>query len=167
MEIKCYDNILIVECNRHKNIKYFNSLSNGKWIDINGKNHFAITNSLDNEGALQKIISRIKDEDGKIVDKYNNMAIKVKEEYYKSFDCKPINFNFEGELKPKVNNNRSDKSSMGSLSSSVYDTSSSDGFPSPGTPGTKTEDDDDDLQYIIRKLQELEDRIENLEGKDL
>lgn len=164
MEIKCYDGILIVECNRHKYVKYFNSLSHGKWIDINGKNHFAITYSNENEEALKKIVATIETEDNKVVDKYNNISIKIKEEYYKSFDCKPVNFNFNAELQSK----EEDKRSVGSLSSSVYDTtSSSDGFPSPVTPG-KTKDDgddsDDDFQYIFKKLQELEERIEHLEG---
>jgi hypothetical protein len=57
------------------------------------------------------------------------------------------------------------------LSSSVYDddtTSSSDGFPSPGTPGIKKkksedDDEDDDFEFIISKMNELEERIEKLE----
>lgn len=166
MEIKCYDGILIVECNRHKNVKYFNSLSHGKWIDINGKNHFAVTYTNENEEALKKIVATIDVEDNKVVDKYNNISIKIKEEYYKSFDCKPVNFNFNAELQVK----EEDKRSVGSLASSTYDTSSSDGFPSPVTPGKKKEDNndgddsDDDFQYIFKKLQELEERIEHLEG---
>ena len=99
-----------------------------------------------------------------VVNKYNNnIEMKIKEEYYKSFNSRPINFS--AELK------RRSKTSAVSLSSSVYDddtSSSSDGFPSPGTPGKKKksegdDDEEDDLDFIINKMNELEERIERLE----
>ena len=163
MEIKCYDeDILIVKCNRYKYSSHFKTLK-GKWIDIKGKNHFAISKKY--ESDLQKIVDDIKTDEE--TSKYSrNDVLKIKEEYYKSFDCKPINFG--GELNCS---NRS-KKSVGSLSSSSYGdcSSSSDGFPSPETPGKKEEedeeeDDDIDFEFMMDKLCELEKRIEKLEKK--
>jgi hypothetical protein len=167
MEIKCYDDdILIIECNRLKYSSRFQTLK-GKWIDINGKNHFAVGKKY--EAELSSIVEDIKKEKEKEHEKeskYNNTeSLKLKEEYYKSFNCKPIDFN--NELKVG-----SGKKSIGSLSSSSYGSSSSDGFPSPETPGKKGEDeyedDDDDeldLEFIIDKLHELEKRIMKLEKR--
>lgn len=160
MEIKNYDDMIVVECNRDKYSHLFQPLmSDSKWIEINGKNFFAT--SITNFVQLRTIVDDINKRDV-VVDKYNNnIEMKIKEEYYKSFDSRPINFS--AELK------RRSKRSAVSLSSSVYDddtSSSSDGFPSPGTPGKKTKDDDDeedDLDYLINKMNELEERIEKLE----
>ena len=157
MKIKYYDDILIVECDKHKYSHHFKTLK-GKWIDVNGKNHFAVTKEYEN--LLNKIVDDINTEEcNNEVQKYNNnLTLKVKEEYYKSFNSKPINF---GELKG------SEKRSRHSLSSSSYGgSSSSDGFPSPETPGKEKEDDedeDDDFQYIFEKLEELEKRLEKVE----
>ena len=168
MEIKCYDDdILIIECNRLKYSSRFQTLK-GKWVDINGKNHFAIGKKY--EAELSGIVDEIKKEKEKEHEKeskYNNTeSLKLKEEYYKSFNCKPIDFNNE----LKVGGS---KKSIGSLSSSSYGSSSSDGFPSPETPGKKctddeNDDDDDDeldLEFIIDKLHELEKRIMKLEKR--
>jgi hypothetical protein len=165
MEIKNYDDMIVVECsNKDKFGPLFTPLMHkgSKWIQISGKNFFATT--IDNYTHLKMIVENIQKTDD-AVDKYNSIDLKLKEEYYKSFDCRPLHFS--AELR-----RRSRKSSK-SLSSSVYDdeTSSSDGFPSPGTPGKKrTQDDDDDdddshsdLEYIINKINELEDRIDKLE----
>ena len=170
MKIKSYDDILIVECNRQKYSKRFNHIK-GKWIDINGKSQFAVSKEFEKE--FQEIVDEINSEE-KQVNKYNNnIALKVKEEYYKSFNCKPENFGF-GEL--ELSKDDDGDRSIGSLSSSSYGSSSSDGFPSPETPGKeKDEDDDDDdddeeeeeddFEYVMDKLNELEKRIEKLERK--
>lgn len=164
MEIKNYDDMIVVECNRDKYSHLFQSLmSDSKWIEINGKNFFAT--SITNNVQLLIIVDDINKRDI-VVNKYNNnLEMKIKEEYYKSFDSRPMNFS--AELK------RRSKRSVVSLSSSVYDdddtTSSSDGFPSPGTPGIKKnkkegeEEEEDELEYIINKMNELEERIEKLE----
>jgi hypothetical protein len=164
MEIKNYDDMIVVECNEDKLRDRFNRLLTGKsrWIQISGKSFFATT--MDNYQALRLIVDEINSLDD-VVLKYNSkLEMRLKEEYYKSFDCRPLHFS--AELRKRS------KKSMKSLSSSVYDddtTSSSDGFPSPGTPGVKQKkdrDDDDEvdnLEYIIDKLNELEDRIEKLE----
>ena len=169
MEIKCYDDdILIIECNRFKYSKRFQNLK-GKWIDINGKNHFAVGKKYESE--LTRIVDDINKEketekEHEKESKYNNTeSLKLKEEYYKSFNCKPIDFSSELKV--------GSKKSIGSLSSSSYGSSSSDGFPSPETPGKKASDDDDDdddddeldLEYIIDKLHELEKRIMKLEKR--
>jgi hypothetical protein len=165
MEIKNYDDMIVVECNKDKFGHLFTPLllKGSKWIDISGKNFFATT--IDNYSQLKLIVDNISRSDI-VVDKYNsNIELKLKEEYYKSFDCRPLHFSAE------LRRNRRSKTSAKSLSSSVYDdddTSSSDGFPSPGTPGRKKRDDDDDdsqsdLDYIINKINELEERIEKLE----
>lgn len=165
MEIKNYDDMIVVECNRDKFAHLFQPLmANSKWININGKSFFAT--SITNFVQLRIIVDEINMKDI-VIDKYNNnIEMKIKEEYYKSFDSRPINFS--AELK------RRSKRSHVSLSSSVYDddtTSSSDGFPSPGTPGVKKkeieDDDEDDLDYIINKMNELEERIEKLEENKL
>lgn len=162
MEIKNYDDMIVVECNREKYSHLFQPLmSDSKWIDINGKNFFATT--VNNFVRLRMIVDDINKKDV-VVNKYNNnIEMKIKEEYYKSFNSRPINFS--AELK------RRSKTSAVSLSSSVYDddtSSSSDGFPSPGTPGKKKksegdDDEEDDLDFIINKMNELEERIERLE----
>ena len=162
MEIKNYDDMIVVECNREKYSHLFQLLmSDSKWIDINGKNFFATT--VNNFVRLRMIVDDINKKDV-VVNKYNNnIEMKIKEEYYKSFNSRPINFS--AELK------RRSKTSAVSLSSSVYDddtSSSSDGFPSPGTPGKKKksegdDDEEDDLDFIINKMNELEERIERLE----
>ena len=163
MEIKCYDgDILIVECNRHKYSKRFKNLK-GKWIDISGKNHFAIAKKYEDE--LSEIVYEITNEIKDSESKYSNPeSLKLKEEYFKSFNCKPINFLSELKL-----DSMSKKKSIGSLSSSSYGSSSSDGFPSPETPGKKDDDDDDDdevdVEYILDKLHELEKRIVKLEKR--
>jgi hypothetical protein len=164
MKIKCFDDILIVECDKTKHADTFKSLK-GKWIDVNGKNQFAVTK--DNEAELRKIVNDINGDDSEI-QKYNkNLTMKVKQEYYKSFDSKPINF---GELK-------GEKKMIRSLSSSTYASSSSDGFPSPKTPGKEKsegeddesddeeDDDDDDIEYLLEKVEELEKRIQKLEKR--
>jgi len=160
MEIKNYDDMIVLECSREKYSHLFEPLmSDSKWIDINGKNFFAT--SITNFVRLRMIVDDINKKDV-VVNKYNNnIELKIKEEYYKSFDSHPINFS--AELK-----RRRSKTSAVSLSSSVYDddtSSSSDGFPSPGTPGKKKsdEDEEDDLEFIINKMNELEERIERLE----
>lgn len=157
MEIKNYDDMIVLECSREKYSHLFQPLmSDSKWIDINGKNFFATT--VNNFVRLRMIVDDINKKDV-VVNKYNNnIEMKIKEEYYKSFDSRPINFS--AELK------RRSKNSAVSLSSSVYDDSSSDGFPSPGTPGKKKSeggDEEDDLDFIINKMNELEERIERLE----
>lgn len=164
MKIKSYDDIILVECDKKKHYYLFESLEGGKWIEIDGKSQFAISKSA--EEQVTKIINLYTTQNPKL-DKYNKDASLIaKEEYYKSFDSKkPIDFN-------KINT----KKTIRSLSSSVYDSSSSDGFPSPRTPGrcdTSEEDggDDDDeededneeLDFIVEKLEELEKRIERLE----
>lgn len=166
MEIKNYDDMIVVECNEDKLKDRFNRLLTGKsrWIEISGKSFFATT--MDNYQSLRLIVDEINSLED-VVSKYNsNLEMRLKEEYYKSFDCRPLHFS--AELRKRS------KKSLKSLSSSVYDddtTSSSDGFPSPGTPGVKhkkdRDDDDevDNLEYIIDKLNELEDRIEKLEEK--
>lgn len=163
MKIKCFDDILIVECDKYKYADTFKTLK-GKWIDVNGKNQFAVTKEFESE--LRKIVDTINGDDSEI-QKYNkNLTMKVKEEYYKSFDSKPINF---GELK-------GDKKSIRSLSSSTYASSSSDGFPSPKTPGKEKsegeddesddeDDEDDDIEYLLEKVEELEKRIQKLEKR--
>jgi hypothetical protein len=160
MKIKCFDDILIVECDKYKHADTFKTLK-GKWIDVNGKNQFAVTKEFESE--LRKIVDTINGDDSEI-QKYNkNLTMKVKEEYYKSFDSKPINF---GELK-------GDKKSIRSLSSSTYASSSSDGFPSPKTPGKEKSDDesdeeddeDSDIEYLLEKVEELEKRIQKLEKR--
>lgn len=172
MKIKYFDDILIVECDKYKYANHFKNMK-GKWIDVNGKNQFAVTK--DYESDLIKIVDEINGDDTEIQKYNNNLTMKVKEEYYKSFDSKPINF---GELK-------ADKKSIRSLSSSTYASSSSDGFPSPKTPGKEKsegggdvdgdgeegesgeeeEDEDDDFEYIFEKLEELEKRIKKLEKR--
>lgn len=162
MKIKYYDDILIVECDKYKYSNHFKNLK-GKWIDVNGKNQFAVTKEFETD--LCKIVDEINGDDTEIQKYNNNLTMKVKEEYYKSFDSKPINF---GELK-------GDKKSIRSLSSSTYASSSSDGFPSPKTPGKgegeeeegeeEDEDEDDDIEYIFDKLEELEKRIQKLEKR--
>jgi hypothetical protein len=163
MEIKNYDDMIVVECNRDKFAYLFEPpMSESKWIDINGKNFFAT--SITNFAQLRIIVDEI-NKRNVVVNKYNNnLEMKIKEEYYKSFDSRPINFS--AELK-----RRRSKTSAKSLSSSVYDddtSSSSDGFPSPGTPGKKKnsegdDEEEDDLDYLINKMNELEERIEKLE----
>ena len=162
MEIKSYDDMIVLECNRDKYCHLFRPLmTNSKWIEINGKNFFATT--IDNYSQLRLIVEEIK-RNNVVIDKYNNnMEMKIKEEYYKSFDSRPLNFS--AELK-----RRRSKTSTKSLSSSVYDddtSSSTDGFPSPGTPGKKSskndDEEDDELEYIINKINELEERVEKLE----
>lgn len=165
MEIKCYDSdILIVECNRYKYSKRFRNLK-GKWIDISGKNHFAVAKKYEDE--LTEIVNDIKKEIEDSVSKYSKPeSLKLKEEYYKSFNCKPINFLSELKL-----DSTTKKKSIGSLSSSSYGSSSSDGFPSPETPGKKSDDDsedddeDVDVEFILDKLHELEKRIVKLEKR--
>ena len=165
MEIKCYDgDILIVECNRYKYSKRFRNLK-GKWVDISGKNHFAVAKKY--EDKLIEIVNDIKKEIEGSDSKYiKPESLKLKEEYYKSFNCKPINFLSELKL-----DSTTKKKSIGSLSSSSYGSSSSDGFPSPETPGKKTdddseeEDDDVDVEFILDKLHELEKRIVKLEKR--
>jgi len=166
MEIKCYDgDILIVECNRYKYSKRFQNLK-GKWIDISGKNHFAVAKKYEDE--LTDIVNDIKKEiEDTESSKYSKPeSLKLKEEYFKSFNCKPINFLSELKL-----DSTTKKKSIGSLSSSSYGSSSSDGFPSPETPGKKSdddseEDDDDvDVEFILDKLHELEKRIAKLEKR--
>jgi hypothetical protein len=168
MKIKYYDDILIVECDKYKYANHFKNMK-GKWIDVNGKNQFAVTKEFETD--LRKIVDEINGDDTEIQKYNNNLTMKVKEEYYKSFDSKPINF---GELK-------GDKKSIRSLSSSTYASSSSDGFPSPKTPGKEEkseggrgeeddeeeeeEDEDDDIEYIFEKLEELEKRIQKLEKR--
>ena len=170
MKIKSYDDILIVECNRQKYSKRFKHIK-GKWIDINGKNQFAVAKEFEKD--FQKVVDEINSEEKQINKYNNNISLKVKEEYYKSFNCKPENFGF-GEL--ELSKDDGDRS-IGSLSSSSYGSSSSDGFPSPETPGKEKDDDDDDddeedeedeeddLEYVMDKLSELEKRIEKLERK--
>lgn len=164
MEIKCYDgDILIVECNRYKYSKRFRNLK-GKWIDISGKNHFAVAKKYEDE--LTEIVNDIKSEIEDSQSKYSKPeSLKLKEEYFKSFNCKPINFLSELKL-----DSTTKKKSIGSLSSSSYGSSSSDGFPSPETPGKKSDDDseddeDVDVEFILDKLHELEKRIVKLEKR--
>lgn len=167
MEIKNYDDMIVVECNKDKFGHLFSPLMSrgSKWINISGKNFFATT--INNYAQLKLIVDDMNRKDV-TVDKYSsNIELKLKEEYYKSFDCHPLNFS--AELR------RRSKKSSKSLSSSVYDDddTSSDGFPSPGTPGIKKRREDDeeeeeaDLEYIINKINELEERIEKLEDINL
>lgn len=163
MKVKSYDDIILVECERKKHYHLFDMLEGGKWIDIDGKSQFAISKAF--EDQLVKIIDNYEKENPKL-DKYNKDASSIaKEEFYKSFDSKkPINF--------KLLNNRSGRKSINSLSSSTYDSSSSDGFPSPRTPGKDESDEDEeeeeegdeDLEFIYEKLEELEKRLERLES---
>ena len=168
MQIKYYDDVLMVECDKFRYAKYFESIK-GKWVDIKGKNHFAV--GKENEAELQKVLEEIKKVDeephDKNIKKYHNSKLKEKVEYYKSFNSKPINF-----TNLKVDDGDK-KSPVHSLSSSSYgdDDESSDGFPSPNTPGKKEEEEEedgdfeDDLEYIFQKLEELEKRLERLESK--
>lgn len=166
MQIKYYDDVLMVECDKFKYSKYFESLK-GKWVDIKGRNHFAV--GKENELELSKVVDEIKKaedlEEKKYIKKYNNTALRQKEEYYKSFSCKPINF---GNLKVD------ETTTAHSLSSSSHggdDDESSDGFPSPRTPGKNHEEEDDDdeedddFEYIFEKLEEFEKRLARLESK--
>lgn len=161
MKIKSYDDIILVECDKKKHYYLFDTLEGGKWIDIDGKSQFAISRSF--EEQLTKIVNNFNNQNPKL-DKYNkDVSLIAKEEYFKSFDStKPVDFS-------RINT----KKSISSLSSSTYDESSSDGFPSPRTPGkhdTEEEDDEEEeegneeFEFIIEKLEELEKRIERLES---
>lgn len=165
MKVKSYDDIILIDCERKKHYHLFDMLEGGKWIDIDGKSQFAISRVF--EEQVLKIIENYEKENPKL-DKYNkDVSIIAKEEFYKSFDSKkPVNFN-------KLN---TIKKSIGSLSSSTYDSSSSsDGFPSPRTPGRESDEEDgdedeedgdvnEDIEFLFEKIEELEKRIERLES---
>lgn len=121
-----------------KIINFINIKENAKSRKMQHKYHRAVSDSEDEDS----------DKDGR--KKYKKSDPKT---YYKSFDSKPVNFK---------NINRDDDSEDEYSSSSTYEDSSSDNYPSPGTPERKNIKVDD----LIKTIHNLENRIEYLEKKN-
>lgn len=78
--------------------------------------------------------------------------------YYKSFNNKPVDFK-------RINRIEDEDDESDEYSSSSYDTSSSDGFPSPATPKRKRNYNIDNLLDTIENLTERINYLERKNGK--
>lgn len=132
-----------------KIINFINIKENAKSRKMQHKYHRAVSDSEDTDEDTDEDA----DEDKKVNrKKYKKSDPKT---YYKSFDSKPVNFK-------NINRNEDDESENEYSSSSTYEDSSSDNYPSPGTPERKNIKVDD----LIKTINNLENRIEYLEKKN-
>jgi hypothetical protein len=138
--------LLVVACEKEKYENFFDVLD-GEWLEHNDQTHFFV--SVSKECELQKIIDFIN------IEELKNSSVKYicPQTYYKSFASKPVDFK-------KIHDIDCDDS-CSSYSSSSYGTSSSDGFPSPETPGVK----EYDSKELFEILSDLKHRVRNLERK--
>jgi len=146
--LKFDKDLLVVVCDKEKFENFLNVLD-GEWLEHNDQTHFFV--SVEKECELQKIIDFIN------IEELKNSSIKYESEgiqtYYKSFASKPVDFK-------KIHDIEEDDT-CSSYSSSSYGTSSSDGFPSPETPGVK----EYDSRELFEILTDLKNRVRSLERK--
>lgn len=141
-----YDrDLLVVVCDKDKYENFFDVLD-GEWYN---KTHFFVSTTKEEE--LDRIINFINIEEMKSLSvKYDVPVDKIS--FYKTFTKKPTDFR-------KIHDVDEDDEDEDSYSSSSYGSSSSDGFPSPETPGVK-EYNSIQLYEIIT---DLKNRVRNLE----
>lgn len=152
---------LFLFCEKEKYECLFNSLM-GEWETYDNKDQFVV--SVNEKDQLDKIISNLYTNKKSSLNtlKYRNPTEKLS--FYQTFATKPINFQ-------KILRKKSSTYSSGdefSLSSSSRDSSSStDDFPSPGTPHrTYTEDEIyEAIDMVNEKLPELEHIVKKLEKR--
>ena len=139
------------EVQMKKIINFINIKEHAKSRKTQHKYHRAISDKEDDEDDDED------DDEEEEKDKKENRRKYKKSDpktYYKSFDSKPINFR-------NINREDDDDSDTYS-SSSTYEDSSSDNYPSPGTPERKNIKVDE----LIKTINNLENRIEYLEKKN-
>lgn len=129
-----------------KIINFINIKENAKSRKMQHKYHRAVSDSEEEDNDNEEVNA---DRNRK---KYKKSDPKT---YYKSFDSKPVNFK-------NINRSEDDDSEDEYSSSSTYEDSSSDNYPSPGTPERKNIKVDD----LIKTIHNLENRIEYLEKKN-
>jgi len=134
-----------------KIINFINIKENAKSRKTQHKYHRAVSDSEDEDDDIHK--GEVKTKSPQNRKKYKKSDPKT---YYKSFDSKPVNF------KNINRDNDSDDDSEVYSSSSTYEDSSSDNYPSPGTPERKNIKVDE----LIKTINNLENRIEYLEKKN-
>lgn len=141
-----YDkDLLVVPCDKDKFENFFDALD-GEWYN---KTHFFV--SVKKESELDRIIDFINIEEMKSLSvKYDTPVDKIS--FYKTFAKKPADFR-------KIHDVEDEEEDENNYSSSSYGSSSSDGFPSPETPGIK-EYNPIQLYEIIT---DLKNRVRNLE----
>ena len=166
------DNYFHVNCDKRKYQDFFTQIGAKKCAD-----GFIVPK--DKELQLQKIIDFINMKDNsksrKEQSKYHREHSDNEEEvskktvvgtnakyknsdpqtYYKSFNTKPVDFK-------KIHRYDTENESDEEYSSSSHNSSSTDNFPSPSTPGNKHRQE---LNEIYECISEMQKRIKNLEMK--